>query len=195
MRSVIFSQCRDRRMGVVWLDLGAMLSPLHATPWNAWVHAYMHAHPQQRRPPENMRTADADADPQEILRSADLRGRLAPPPRKFADTDWLTFSQYTCTVSTHTRSCCVIFSSSSLIGLILSNNSVWAVHSREDNGSAGHGSSGSTNLSGSRGSRVSTRDPLAHDQVNKIPRTGFLWQWWCFILRALPLSGPDWKLQ
>ena len=22
-----------------------------------------------------------------------------------------------------------------------------------------------------------------------------LWQWWCLILRALPLSGPDWKLQ
>jgi len=44
----------------------------------------------------------------------------------------------------------------------------------DDNGSAGHGSSGSTNLSGSRsrGSRVSTRDPLTHDQVNKIPRTG-----------------------
>ena len=37
----------------------------------------------------------------------------------------------------------------------------------------GHGSSGSTNLSGSRGSRVSTRDPLSHDQVNKIPRTGY----------------------
>jgi len=31
---------------------------------------------------------------------------------------------------------------------------------RDDNGSAGHGSSGSTNLSWSRGSRVSTRDPL-----------------------------------
>ena len=44
---------------------------------------------------------------------------------------------------------------------------------RDDNGSAGHGSSGSTNLSGSRGSRVSTRDPLTHDQVNKIPRTGY----------------------
>jgi len=49
---------------------------------------------------------------------------------------------------------------------------------RNDNGSAGqrvtgHGSSGSTNLSGSRGSRVSTRDPLTHDQVNKIPRTGY----------------------
>ena len=29
----------------------------------------------------------------------------------------------------------------------------------------GHGSSGSTNLSGSRGSRVSTRDPLTHDFV------------------------------
>ena len=41
----------------------------------------------------------------------------------------------------------------------------------DDNGSAGHGSSGSTNLSGSRGSRVSTRDPLTRDQVNKIPRT------------------------
>jgi len=40
---------------------------------------------------------------------------------------------------------------------------------------AGHGSSGSTNLSGSCGSRVSTRDPLTHDQVNKIPRTG------CFV--------------
>ena len=36
----------------------------------------------------------------------------------------------------------------------------------------GHGSSGSTDLSGSRGSRVSTRDKLTHDQVNKIPRTG-----------------------
>jgi len=34
---------------------------------------------------------------------------------------------------------------------------------------AGHGSRGSTNLSASRGSRVSTRDPLTHDQVNKIP--------------------------
>ena len=43
---------------------------------------------------------------------------------------------------------------------------------RDDNGSAGHGSSGSTTLSGSRRSRVSTRDPLTHDQVNKIPRTG-----------------------
>ena len=32
---------------------------------------------------------------------------------------------------------------------------------------------GSTNLSGSRGSRVSTRDPLTHDQVNKILRTGY----------------------
>jgi len=38
----------------------------------------------------------------------------------------------------------------------------------------GHGSSGSTNLSVSRGSRASTRDPLTHDQVNKIPRTGYL---------------------
>jgi len=37
----------------------------------------------------------------------------------------------------------------------------------------GHGSSGSTNLSGSRGSRVSTRDPFTHDQVNKIPRKGY----------------------
>ena len=36
---------------------------------------------------------------------------------------------------------------------------------RDDNGSAGHGSSGSTNLSGSRRSRVSTRDPLTHDFV------------------------------
>jgi len=33
----------------------------------------------------------------------------------------------------------------------------------------GHESSGSTNLSGSRGSRASTRDPLIHDQVNQIP--------------------------
>jgi len=41
--------------------------------------------------------------------------------------------------------------------------------STDDNGSAGHGSSGSTNLSGSR---VSTRDSLTHDQVHKIPRTG-----------------------
>ena len=40
----------------------------------------------------------------------------------------------------------------------------------------GHGSSGSTNLCGSRGSRVGTRDSLIHDQVNKIPRTGCLWQ-------------------
>jgi len=46
------------------------------------------------------------------------------------------------------------------------------VGTRDDNGSAGHGSSGSTNLSGSR---VSTRDPLTHDQVNKIRRTG------CFV--------------
>jgi len=37
----------------------------------------------------------------------------------------------------------------------------------------GHGSSGSTNLSGSRGSRDSTCDPLTHDLVNKIPRTGY----------------------
>jgi len=37
----------------------------------------------------------------------------------------------------------------------------------------GHGSSGSTNLSGSRGSRVSTHDPLTGDQVNEIPRTGY----------------------
>jgi len=44
---------------------------------------------------------------------------------------------------------------------------------RDDNGSAGHGSSGSTNLSGSRGSRASTRDPLTHDKVDKIPRTGY----------------------
>ena len=44
------------------------------------------------------------------------------------------------------------------------------VGTRDDNGSAGHGSSGSTNLSGSR---VSTRDPLTHDQVNKIRRTGY----------------------
>ena len=53
---------------------------------------------------------------------------------------------------------------------------------RDDNGSVpemtmgqwvtGHGSSGSTNPSGSRGSRVSTPDPLTHDQVNKIPKTG-----------------------
>ena len=37
----------------------------------------------------------------------------------------------------------------------------------------GHRPSGSTNLSGSRGSRVSTRDPLTDDQVNEIPRTGY----------------------
>jgi len=36
---------------------------------------------------------------------------------------------------------------------------------RDDNGSAGHGSSGSTHLSGSRGSRVSTRDPLTHGHI------------------------------
>ena len=47
-----------------------------------------------------------------------------------------------------------------------------AMSDRDDNGSVGHGSSGSTNPSGSRGSRVSTRDPLTHDQVNKIPKTG-----------------------
>jgi len=41
---------------------------------------------------------------------------------------------------------------------------------RDDSGSAGHGSSGSTNLSGSR---VSTRDPLTHDHVNKFPRSGY----------------------
>ena len=33
---------------------------------------------------------------------------------------------------------------------------------RADNGSVGHGSNGSTNLGGSRGSRVSTGDPLTH---------------------------------
>ena len=48
----------------------------------------------------------------------------------------------------------------------------WTEVRRDDNGSAGHGPNGSTNLSGSRGSRVSTRDPLTHDQVNKIARTG-----------------------
>ena len=82
---------------------------------------------------------------------------------------------------------------------------------RDDNGSAGHGSSWSTIQSGSR---VSTRDPLTHDQVNTIPRTAdlrhslshnvsliqlflqsILWQWWCLLLRPLPLSCPDWKLQ
>ena len=47
------------------------------------------------------------------------------------------------------------------------------VETRDDNGSAGHGSSGSTSLSGSRWSRVSTRDPLTHDQVNKISRTSY----------------------
>ena len=192
MRSVIFSQCRDRRMGVMWLDLGALLSPLHSTPWNAWVHAYMHTHPQQRRLPENMRTTDADADRQEILRSADLRGWL--PPWKFADTERLNLVSI-CTVTTHARSCCVIFSSSSLVGLILSNSSVWSVRSRDDNGSAGHGSSGSTNLSGST---VSTRDPLSRWPMIKFRRfqeQAILWLWWCSTLRALPLSGPDWKLQ
>ena len=48
-------------------------------------------------------------------------------------------------------------------------------HTRDTIGQrvTGHGSSGSTNLTGSRGSRVGTRDPLTHDQVNKIPRTGY----------------------
>jgi len=58
--------------------------------------------------------------------------------------------------------------------------SLWT-HAQHDSSSSemtmgqwvtGHGSSGSTNPSGSRGSRVSTRDPLTHDQVNKIPKTG-----------------------
>jgi len=40
-----------------------------------------------------------------------------------------------------------------------------SVGTGDDNGSAGHGSSGSTNLSGPRGSRVSTRDKLTHDFV------------------------------
>ena len=54
--------------------------------------------------------------------------------------------------------------------------SEWSVagrRRRDDDGSAGHGSSGSTNLTGSRGSRASTRDPLTRDQVDKIPRTGY----------------------
>ena len=39
---------------------------------------------------------------------------------------------------------------------------------RDDNGSAGHGSSGST--------RVSTRDPLTHDQVRRFQEQAILWQ-------------------
>jgi len=54
----------------------------------------------------------------------------------------------------------------------VANVFVLRVRIRDDNGSAGHGSCGSTNLSGSRGSRVSTRNPLTHDQVNKIPAMG-----------------------
>ena len=41
----------------------------------------------------------------------------------------------------------------------------------DDNGSAGHRSSGSTNLSGSRGSHGSVL--VTRDAVNKIPRTGY----------------------
>ena len=44
-----------------------LLSPLclHSTPWNAGVHAYTHAHPQQRRPPEmcGRQTARNPQDP------------------------------------------------------------------------------------------------------------------------------------
>ena len=60
----------------------------------------------------------------------------------------------------------------------------------------GHGSSGSTSLSGSRGSRVSTRDPSTHDQVNKIPRTGYFVAAMMFDFESTSTySGPDWKLQ
>ena len=53
----------------------------------------------------------------------------------------------------------------------------------------GHGSSGSTNLSGSRGSRDSTCDPLTHDQVNKIPRTGYFDVWFWEYFHLVVLTG------
>jgi len=45
--------------------------------------------------------------------------------------------------------------------------------SRADSGSVGHGSNGSTNLDGSRGTWVThvTHDPLIDDYVNQISRT------------------------
>ena len=72
----------------------------------------------------------------------------------------------------------------------------------------GHGSSGSTNLSGSRGSVLVTRWPMISWQDSKNSRLtaqlepqrqfnsvvslwSILLQWWCLTLRALPLSGPD----
>ena len=36
MRSVIFSQCRDRRMGVVWLKLGALTTARAREFWICW---------------------------------------------------------------------------------------------------------------------------------------------------------------
>ena len=74
---------------------------------------------------------------------------------------------------------------------------------RDDKGSAGHGSSGSANLSGSRGSRASTRDPLTRDQVDKIPRTGYFVAvmmfdfeststWWSWLETAIVGSHDSW---
>jgi len=44
------------------------------------------------------------------------------------------------------------------------------------------------------------RDSLRHSLSHKVSLIqlflrSILWQWWCLILTALPLSGPDWKLQ
>ena len=49
---------------------------------------------------------------------------------------------------------------------------------RGDNGSVGHGSIWSTSLGGSRGSRVSTRDPLIHDVDLKSFKRRFLRDNW-----------------
>jgi len=41
---------------------------------------------------------------------------------------------------------------------------------------------------------VTRRWPMI--KLTRLQEQAILWQWWCLIfLRALPLSGPDWKLQ
>ena len=42
MRSVIFSQCRDRRMGVVWLNLGALTTARASEFWICWSRVIWH---------------------------------------------------------------------------------------------------------------------------------------------------------
>jgi len=42
MRSVIFSQCRDRRMGMVWLNLGALTTARAREFWIRWSRVIWH---------------------------------------------------------------------------------------------------------------------------------------------------------